>query len=70
VNSADLIGAIWRKSTRSNGDANCVEVAFLDDGRVATRDTKDQGNGHALVFAPGKWDAFTDGMTDGGFNRP
>ncbi len=59
----------WRKSRRSADQGNCVEVAFLDDGNVAVRDSKDAGAGAALVFTPGEWTAFV-GVVDGEFERP
>jgi hypothetical protein len=69
MNSAELVGARWRKSSRSGGNGGeCVEVAFLDDGRVAVRDSKDAGHGPALVFTPGEWAAFAAGMADGEFD--
>jgi hypothetical protein len=68
VNSIDLTGAAWHKSSRSNATSNCVEVAFLDGGAVALRDTKDQGQGPVLVFTPGEWDAFIGGAKDGEFD--
>ncbi|MFM9607637.1 DUF397 domain-containing protein [Streptomyces sp. V2] len=58
MNSADLTGAVWRKSTRSNSDANCVEVAVLSSSQVAARDTKHDGYGPALVFTAGQWTSF------------
>jgi hypothetical protein len=70
MNSADLPGASWRKSARSNNQGSCVEVAFLTDGRVAVRDSKDAGRGPALVFTAAEWDAFAGGMADGEFVRP
>lgn len=54
----DTAGAVWRKSTYSGPDGNCVEVAFLGDGNVAVRDTKDHGSGPVLAFEPGEWSAF------------
>lgn len=54
----DLIGATWRKSTRSgSGGGNCVEVADNLPGVVGVRDSKDPA-GPALVFRPASWRAF------------
>ncbi|WP_280311708.1 DUF397 domain-containing protein [Nocardia abscessus] len=66
--NADLSGARWFKSSRSGGSKECVEVAFLGGGRVGVRDSKNP-TGPALVFAPGEWDAFTAGVSDGEFGR-
>ncbi|NJQ03197.1 DUF397 domain-containing protein [Streptomyces zingiberis] len=67
--SSDLAGAVWRRSSHSQNNGQCVEVAFLADGRVATRDSKDNGVGPALAFAPGKWAAFNGGIVDGEFEQ-
>jgi hypothetical protein len=47
---ADLSGAVWRKSSRSNGQTECVELAT--DGRTwtAIRDSKQGERGPALCF--------------------
>ncbi|MFI6172560.1 DUF397 domain-containing protein [Nocardia sp. NPDC051052] len=64
-----LTGACWIKSSRSEGANECVEVAFLDNGLIGVRDSKDP-NGSALLFTHGDWDAFTARVLDGQFNRP
>ncbi|MET8255082.1 DUF397 domain-containing protein [Micromonospora sp. NPDC005197] len=54
----DLIGATWRKSTRSGSSGgDCVEVADNLPGIVGVRDSKDP-DGPALVFGPASWRAF------------
>lgn len=65
--STDLTSATWRKSSRSNGQAECVEVADLDGGHRAVRDSKDPA-GPALLFTPAEWAAFTAGVRAGEFD--
>ena len=65
----DLTGATWRKSSRSAKRKGCVEAAFLADGRVAIRDSKDR-EGSALVYTRHEWDCFLNGAKDGEFDLP
>ncbi len=46
----------WRKSSRSAGANNCVEVAH-QHGWTAVRDSKNK-TGPVLIFTDGQWDAF------------
>jgi hypothetical protein len=63
----DLAPAIWRKSTFSNNTGACVEVADLDGGARAVRDSKHPTGGH-LTFTAGEWSAFTAGVKSGEFD--
>ncbi|MEU8220680.1 DUF397 domain-containing protein [Micromonospora taraxaci] len=47
---------VWRTSTRSGGEGNCVEVAGFADS-VGVRDSKDR-QGPVLTFTPSAWTAF------------
>ncbi|GGN93658.1 DUF397 domain-containing protein [Actinoplanes lobatus] len=58
----------WRKSRRSDGASNCVEVAFANGGIIAVRDSKDP-TGPVLRFTSAAWDAFIGGVTDDEFDR-
>lgn len=68
---ADLAGAVWRKSTRSgsgaNGSVGCVEMAALDDGRVAVRDSKAPEAG-VLYFTRAEMAAWIGGVQDHEFD--
>jgi len=66
MSKSDLGGAVWRKSTRSSGNGQCVEVATLH-GATAVRDSKDPV-GPALTFTPAQWAAFTAGVRAGEFD--
>lgn len=63
VNATD---AQWFKSSHSQGHAECVEVAWLADGTIGIRDSKNP-TGPALVFAPGDWAAFTNSVRNDRF---
>jgi uncharacterized protein DUF397 len=55
--TADLADAVWRKSSRSNGDGNvCVEIALLSEA-TAIRDSKNPTGGTLVVPAAG-WATF------------
>jgi hypothetical protein len=59
----DLSGAVWRKSTRSDSNSQCVQWAKVD-GIIAVRDSKDP-DGPVLTFTQGEWEAFVGGVKDG-----
>jgi hypothetical protein len=63
----DLTNLNWRKS-RYSSNANCVETAFLANGHVAVRDSKNP-DGPALTYTPFEWDCFIKGAKDGEFDR-
>jgi hypothetical protein len=66
--SADrLVGAMWRKSSHSGYNGNCVELAALADGAVAVRNSRDP-HGPALIYTRAEIAAFLAGIKDGEFD--
>ena len=59
----------WRKAAASDANSGCVEIAFLADGRVGVRDSKDPGK-LALAFTAHEWACFLDGAKAGEFDPP
>jgi hypothetical protein len=65
--ATELADARWVTSSRSGPTGgNCVEVARLDDGQVAIRNSR-YPSGPALVFTAREWEAFVGGAKDGEF---
>ncbi|MEU9042951.1 MULTISPECIES: DUF397 domain-containing protein [unclassified Kitasatospora] len=62
----DLTGAGWRKSTYSNGQGGCVEVADGYLGVMPVRDSKDP-EGPALIFPFAAWESFVAAVRTGEF---
>jgi Domain of unknown function (DUF397) len=66
--SADPLGDVtWRKSRASNPNGDCVELAGLDSGEVAVRNSRDP-RGPALVFTRAEIAAFLRGAKDAEFD--
>lgn len=57
----------FHKSSFSNGQAECVEVAVTADGGRAVRDSKNP-TGPMHFYTPGEWSAFIKGVKDGQFD--
>lgn len=51
-------GPRWFKSSHSQAGQECIEVAWLANGAVGVRDSKNP-TGPALAFSPGEWTTFT-----------
>jgi Domain of unknown function (DUF397) len=62
--AADSSGRTWKKSSRTYGNGNCVEVAARSGDHVNVRDSKNPG-GAMLRFTPAEWTAFLAGLRDG-----
>ena len=61
MSTTDLSGVTWRKSSHSNADYSCVEVADLHNGHRAIRDSKNP-TGPALIATSAEWAAFVTGL--------
>ena len=68
MNTTDLSRAVWRMSTRTNGQGACVEVAAFAE-LVGVRDSKDR-TGPVLAFDPTDWRAFLTAVRAGDHNLP
>lgn len=60
---SDLSRPKWRKSARSGGGNNCVEIAALV-GAVGVRDSKNPA-GQFITVSPAQWTAFAEGVKAG-----
>ncbi|MCP3818848.1 DUF397 domain-containing protein [Streptomyces sp. A3M-1-3] len=61
----DGAGVVWRKSSYSGAQGDCVDVARFDDV-AAIRDSKDP-RGPVLAFEATTWDVFVADVKRGGF---
>jgi hypothetical protein len=62
-----LGGVVWRKSTASNPNGDCVELADLPAGGVALRNSR-APSGPALVYTRAEIAAFLEGAKAGEFD--
>ncbi|MFJ6618431.1 DUF397 domain-containing protein [Kitasatospora sp. NPDC091335] len=63
---AAAVDLIWRKSSFSGAQSNCIEIAAGVTEVVPVRDSKDP-NGPALLFPAEAWASFLSGVKSGDF---
>ena len=66
-NVAEDAGCEWRKSLRSYGSGQCVEVAAPSKNRIDVRDSKN-AHGAILTFSPAQWNEFVAFVRSDGFD--
>jgi hypothetical protein len=67
IDGIDSASLAWRKSSYSEGAAECVETAVLPDRRIAVRDSK-QPDGAIQLYTAAEWSAFVRGAKAGEFD--
>ena len=65
--AANLMGACWRKSSISNSQGACVELAQLSDGEFAVRNSRNP-DGPALIYTQAEIAALIEGIKLGEFD--
>ena len=68
MQSADNPPGIWKKSSYSAHNGNCIEVAGHASDTVRVRDSKNPA-GAILDFTVTGWGAFLGGVRNGDFGR-
>ena len=67
ISAAELVGATWKKSQRSNSQGACVEIARLEAGTIAVRNSRDP-RGSALIYPAGAVRALVSAVRTGEFD--
>ena len=65
---AALRRVAWRKSSYSNPDGDCVELAELVGGKIAVRNSRNPA-GSVLIFTQAEIAAFIQGVEQGEFDE-
>ena len=65
--AAELSGAVWRKSSISNSQEACVELARLGTGEFAVRNSRNP-DGPALIYTRAEIAALIEGVKLGEFD--